>query len=51
MAVAPRDTDTLHENVVNLEAGDTPGEVLPRRRRWSVVFVHKLSQDAPVAVM
>lgn len=40
--IAPRVEDVLRETVVNLEAEDSLGEVIKRRRRWSVVFVHKL---------
>ena len=42
--IAQREQDVLDERVINLEAEDAPGEIIPRGRRWSVVFVHKLQR-------
>lgn len=40
--IAPRAEDVVREGIVNLTQDDERGEVIPRRRRWSIVFVHKL---------
>ena len=42
--IAPRTEDVVREGtgIVNLTQDDERGEVIPRRRRWSIVFVHKL---------